>query len=185
MLLPDPPLRDDRVALRAWRRDDVPAIVAGCRDPLVQLWTRVPRDYGEDDARAFVAGAARGRMLGEALDLAIADPADDRVLGAVGLLMDRHDGRRAEIGYWVAAAERGRGVARRACGLLSRWALGPGGLERLDLQASVANPASLRVAERCGFVREGTMRAAWYRGPSRTDMALFSLLPSDLGRRGA
>jgi RimJ/RimL family protein N-acetyltransferase len=36
------------------------------------------------------------------------------------------------------------------------------------------------VAERCGFVREGTLRRAWHRAPAREDMAMFSLLPDDL-----
>ena len=94
-------------------------------------------------------------------------------------MIDRHDVHRAEIGYWVAPAERGRGVAGRALALLSAWAVTDGGFARLDLQAALANAASIRVAERCGFVREGTLRDAWYRGPARTDMVLFSLLPGD------
>jgi RimJ/RimL family protein N-acetyltransferase len=55
-----------------------------------------------------------------------------------------------------------------------------GGFERLDLQAATANLASLRVAERCGFVREGVLRNSWYRGGGRSDMVLFSLVPEDM-----
>ena len=56
-----------------------------------------------------------------------------------------------------------------------------GGFERLDLQAAIANVASLRVAEHCGFVREGVLRRSWYRGDGRSDMVLFSLVPEDMG----
>ena len=52
----------------------------------------------------------------------IADRGDDRLLGMIGLIADRHDAERAEIGYWVAPGPAGRGVATRALGLLSRWA---------------------------------------------------------------
>lgn len=184
--LPDPALRDEAVVLRPFRRDDVPAVVAGCRDPLVQLYTRVPTPYREADGHAFVDGAAGRRLLRESLDLAIADAGDDRLLGAVGVTMDRHDDERGEIGYWVGPWARGRGVAARALSLMSRWALAEAGLQRLDLQAALANVASIRTAERCGFVREGTMRRAWFRGPARSDMALFSLLPGDLaGAQGS
>jgi RimJ/RimL family protein N-acetyltransferase len=96
--------------------------------------------------------------------------------------VDRHDPGRAEVGYWVGPWARGEGVAARALGLLSAWALGPLGLARLDLNASVSNAASLRVAERCGYVREGTLRSGWFRGPGREDLAVFSLLPEDLRR---
>ena len=85
----------------------------------------------------------------------------------------------------MAPGDRGRGVAGRALTLLSRWALAEARFVRLDLQAAVGNRASIRVAERCGFVREGTLRAAWYRGPERTDMALFSMLRDDAGRAPA
>jgi RimJ/RimL family protein N-acetyltransferase len=155
-------------------------VVAACRDPAVQRFTRVPAGYGEADGRAFIAGAPGRRLRGESLELAVAAADGDRLLGAIGLVMDAHDGARAEVGYWVAPEARGAGVATGALALFSRWALGAGGLARLDLHASVANPASIRVAERCGFVREGTLRRAWYRGPAREDMAVLSLIREDL-----
>ena len=96
-------------------------------------------------------------------------------------MMRRRLALRAEIGYWVAPDCRGGGVATRALALLSRWSVTDGGFERLDLQAATANIASLRVAERCGFVREGVLRRAWYRGGGRSDMVLFSLVPEDMG----
>jgi RimJ/RimL family protein N-acetyltransferase len=155
-------------------------VVAGCRDPAVQRFTRIPAGYGPAHGRAFIDGAAGRRERGEGIELAMAWSGEDRMLGAVGLALDRHDPGRAEVGYWVAPWARGAGAATRALGLLAPWALGPLGLERLDLHASIANPASIRVAERCGFVREGTLRKGWFRGPAREDLALFSLLPEDL-----
>lgn len=178
--MPDPPLADGVVRLRALRARDVGPIVEGCADPLTQLYTRVPTPYTSEDGEAFVAGAPGRRLLEESIDLAITGADDDRLLGVVGITIDRHDDRRGEIGYWVGPRERGRGVAGRALALMSRWALTRGGLERLDLQAALSNVASIRTAERCGFVREGTLRRAWYRGPERADMALFSLLADDL-----
>ncbi len=38
----------------------------------------------------------------------------------------------------------------------------------------------MRAAERCGYVREGTLRRAWYRGPVREDLAVYSLLAEDI-----
>ncbi|MGD9571060.1 MAG: GNAT family N-acetyltransferase [Thermoleophilia bacterium] len=179
--LPDPDPSDGVVRLRRLRPDDEDAIVEGCRDPLTQLYTRVPTPYTPEDGRAFIAGAPGRRLLRESIDMAIAaEGEDDSLLGVIGIVMDRHDDERGEIGYWVGPWARGRGVAGRALALLSRWALTEGGLVRLDLQAALANEASLRTAERCGYVREGILRQAWFRGPERTDMAYFSLLSGDL-----
>ncbi len=181
LVLPDPPLSDEVVRLREPAARDLGAVVAACQDPMVQRFTRVPTPYEEADGRAFIGGAAGRRILGQSLELVIADRSDDRLLGMIGLIADRHDALRAEIGYWVSPDARGRGVATRALALLSRWSVTDGGFERLDLQAAIANVASLRVAERCGFVREGVMRRSWYRGGGRSDMVLFSLVPEDMG----
>ena len=181
LTLPEPPLRDDVVHLREPAARDLDAVVASCQDPMVQRYTRVPTPYEEADARAFIGGAAGRRILGQSLELVIADRADDRLLGMIGIIADRHDALRAEIGYWVAPDARGRGVATRGLALLAPWCVTSGGFERLDLQAATSNVASLRVAERCGFVREGVMRSSWYRGGGRSDMVLFSLIPEDMG----
>jgi RimJ/RimL family protein N-acetyltransferase len=185
LLLPDPPLADERVALRPLAGGDVAAIVEGCRDPLVQRFTRVPANYTDDDARAFIGGAPERRAHGVSLELAVARPDDARLVGVIGIVRDRWDAERAEIGYWVAPRARGTGVASGALALLSRWALEEAGFARIDLQAAVANPGSIRVAERCGYVREGRLRQAWYRGERREDMLLFSLVDGDLAAPGA
>ncbi len=185
LLLPDPPLADERVLLRPLAEGDVLDVVEGCRDPLVQRFTRVPANYAEADARAFIGGARDRRANGVSLELAIAAATDERLAGVIGLVRDRWDVERAEVGYWVTPQARGAGVASRALALLSRWALDEVGFVRIDLQASVANPGSLRVAERCGYVREGRLRRAWYRGGEREDMVLFSLVDGDLAAPGA
>ena len=66
---------------------------------------------------------------------------------------------RAGVGYWLVPAARGRGVATRAVRLLARWAFDSLGVVRLELTCGPDNVASQRVAERCGFTREGLMRA--------------------------
>ena len=180
LALPDPPLSDGVVTLRPFRIEDVDVVAAACNDPMVQLYTRVPTPCTAGRRARVRRRSRRPPLFEESLDLAITAADGDRLLGAIGLIVDRHDDARAEIGYWVAPDERNRGAAGRALALMSRWAVGPGRFARLDLQAAVANLASIRVAERCGFVREGTARGAWYRGPERTDMAIFSLLSGDL-----
>ena len=41
------------------------------------------------------------------------------------------------------------------------------------------NPASERVAQRAGYVREGTLRSVHHKGGLRIDAAVWSRLPSD------
>jgi len=85
----------------------------------------------------------------------------------------------AELGYVVASAARGRGVATAALGLLTDWALEELGAERLELRISVDNVASKRVAERCGYVRDGVLRSLYVKEGLREDTEVWSRLPGD------
>jgi RimJ/RimL family protein N-acetyltransferase len=85
-----------------------------------------------------------------------------------------------EVGYWVAAGERGRGVATRALRLVCRWGFDDLRLGRIEWQAETGNDVSLRVAEAVGFVVEGTTRRRLLHRGHRVDGWLAALLPEDL-----
>jgi RimJ/RimL family protein N-acetyltransferase len=66
----------------------------------------------------------------------------------------------ASIGYSLAPALRGRGIASTALRQVVALAFDPDGLDlhRLEANVAVANVASRRVLEAVGFTREGTAR---------------------------
>lgn len=164
------------MALRTWAEDDVPALVRACADPLTQRYTSVPTPYTPEDARLFIAG---GRST-SSLPLAVTE-ADDgaAVIGAVGLHAVDLERSRAEIGYWTAPWARRTGVATRALGLLSSWAVDPAGLglRRLELYAEPQNDGSHRVALRAGFVRGDLVRGGIALRGRRRDVVRFVLQP--------
>jgi RimJ/RimL family protein N-acetyltransferase len=168
------------VRLRPFREADVPAVVAACGDPEIPRFTRVPSPYGETEARVFLASAEEQRRRGVGIALAIVPHDSDRLLGATGLRAVDWENSRAEIGYWVVAAERRRGVASRALRLLAEWALLRLGLARIEALAHVDNVASHAVAERGGFVREGVLRSYSEIKGSRWDQVMYSLVREDL-----
>jgi RimJ/RimL family protein N-acetyltransferase len=179
--LPDPPLNDGAVALRPWRAADLVPLVEACQDPEIPRWTAVPSPYGEHDAREYLARAEIDRRSGRELGLAVVDAGEGTLLGSCGLARFDWQDRKVEVGYWIAAAARGRSVGSRATGLLSRWALESLGMERVELLANPMNEASQRLAERAGFTREGLLRAYRRRKGEREDLIMFSLLAGDIG----
>lgn len=165
-------LEDGDIALRPFEEGDVPAIVAACQDPDIPRWTSVPSPYTEEDARRFVAG------LEDHHAFAVVDTETDELLGSVGFWLEDHD--RAGFGYWTAKKARGRGVASRALRLLSRWVVREQGPARLQLMVEPENAASIRVAEKAGFRREGLLRSYLDVKGTRRDVYLYALLPEDI-----
>jgi RimJ/RimL family protein N-acetyltransferase len=86
----------------------------------------------------------------------------------------------ALLGLGAAPEARGRGVATHAVRLLARWAFDDLGLARLALTCAPDNHASQRVAERCGFSREGVLRSHIPFKGGRRDTVVFGVLPGEL-----
>src|SRR5262245_51242970 len=170
--LPRPPLTDAEIRLRPWERRDVKAVTAACQDPEIPRWTVVPHNYTERHARDFISGTGTDIATGRELALAIVAADDGRLLGALGLSNFDWPDLKAEIGYWVVAEARGRGIGSRAPRLLATWALTELGLERVELLANPRNEASLRLAERAGFTREGVLRRYRRRHGVREDLVM-------------
>lgn len=177
--LPDQPplLEGDGLRLRPYREADLAPLVAAIDEETVRWLTHVPWPYTEEAGRGFLAFAA-GSWLGCQAHFAIADEASDTLLGGLNVDIDVPHAV-GEVGYRVNPEARGRGVATRAVGLAVEWALETIGLARLDLGADTRNLASLRVASRSGFLREGTLHGLVRRGAERSDDAICSLLPND------
>jgi RimJ/RimL family protein N-acetyltransferase len=143
--------------LRPWTQQDIPAIVAAHRDPLMRHWLRHAVTTAEEAQRIIQARRA-DRRAGTGFSFAVfqVDPdgtAGDLV-GAVSMRRLADEAASGEVGYWVTAAWRGRGIAPRALNTVCEWAFRlprARPLERLELIHSVGNHASCRVAGKAGF----------------------------------
>lgn len=179
---PDPPLTDGVVALRPWQWADTAQRFAGFSDPVCLRfsWPFV-EEFTQADVRAQLREQERARVRGESLDLAVVDADDlDHVWGAGSVYGVNFDESRAAVGYWLAQHARGGGVATRALRLLAGWAFDHLALARLELTCAPDNVASQRVAERCGFRREGVLRSHIRFKGGRRDTVMFGLLPGEL-----
>jgi RimJ/RimL family protein N-acetyltransferase len=160
-----PTLEGQRVRLRPWRQQDVDAVCEACQDAGIQRWTTVPTPYRSEHAHDFVTQVAplawderSGALFCIAGGSDSADSTDSAVLGSIGLVSVDLDLGAAELGYWVAPAARGRGVATMAGQRLIEWALGAVGFRVVYLHVDPANTPSLRVAERLGRRVETSLR---------------------------
>jgi RimJ/RimL family protein N-acetyltransferase len=172
-----PTLERAGLRLRPYRPDDLEALVGAIDEETIRWLTHVPWPYTDEAGRGFLAFAA-GSWLVHQAHFAIADAGSDALLGGLNVDIDVPHAI-GEVGYRVNPGARGRQIATRAVGLAVGWAFDELGLARLDLGADTRNLASLRVAERSGFRREGTLHGLVRRGDERSDDAICSLLPND------
>jgi RimJ/RimL family protein N-acetyltransferase len=179
IVLPAQPLRDGPTLLRPWRDSDIPALAIAARDPLIARWTRVPENYTQHDARAFLLHRYDHLLAGTMAPYAIVGE-DGELLGSISLMRIEDVHRRAEVGYWLAAGARGQGHATRALRLICAWGMGSLGLERIDLLAATGNTASQAVAQRAGFTREAVLRSYMTSKQGRLDMVAFGLLRGEI-----
>jgi ribosomal-protein-serine acetyltransferase len=104
---------------------------------------------------------------------------DDEVIGSVGL--DNYDAavETCNLGYWLRSERAGRGLMTEAAGRVVHYGFEIVGLHRLELRAAQANVASVRVAEKLGFAREGLLRDGSRGAEGWHDTYLYALLSFD------
>lgn len=176
------PLSSARVRLTVPTSADVDRVTELCQTSEVQQGTVVPSPYTREDGEGFVESfVATGWR--EDTDYTWAIRVAGELIGMIGLSVDRSAPQEpsVEIGYWVAPDIAGQGVATEACRLVLDWAFDPEGLgaARAVWLAYVGNWASRRVAWRCGFRLEGTLRRHSVQRGERRDAWIATLLPDD------
>ncbi|GHH62113.1 acetyltransferase [Streptosporangium violaceochromogenes] len=138
------------LVLREWDDDDLAAMTALFDDPDVACWTPLVSPFDLGAARLYLKRARERRAAGQRIQLAIT--VDGREpLGEVLLMRDGADAEIAEVGYGVGPAHRGRGLATRAVRVMTGFALGTLGVERLLLKIGAGNTASEAVARAAGY----------------------------------
>ena len=147
-------------------------------DSDVVRFTRVPAGADETFARGWIKRYVDGWDDGSRAGFAIRSRGGD-FLGFAALVELDLAHQEGEIGYMVAPAARGRGIAPRALTLLTRWGFDELGLIRLELRIDAQNPASERVAERSGYRRDGVLRNVHFKDGLRCDLAVWSRLSQD------
>jgi RimJ/RimL family protein N-acetyltransferase len=147
-------------------------------DPDLLRFTRIPEPVPPGFARTRLERYEEGRRGGNREAFAVVEETGEFLGLAMAPEIDHETGT-AELGYVVAPGARGRGVASEALRQLTEWALAEQGMHRLELLISVDNPASKKVAERCGYVREGVLRSAYFKQGRREDTEIWSPLATD------
>jgi ribosomal-protein-alanine N-acetyltransferase len=144
--------------LRDWMRTDAESLARHANNLRIVATMRdaFPCPYTLDDAHRFITTAT-----GRTPNLLLAIDRDGEAVGGIGIHpLGDVKRRSAEIGYWVSESLWGRGIATDAVRSLVPVAFEKFDIVRLQAGIFSNNPASMRVLEKCGFIREAIHRSA-------------------------
>lgn len=158
--------------IRPWGMADEPALVRHANNQRIamHLRDRFPHPYEADHARKFLEWVTQ-----QPLETVWALEVDGEAAGGIGIELHADVERvSAEIGYWLGEAHWGKGIVTEAL-----TAIVPDLMERFDLTRLYAlpfadNPASVRVLEKAGFVREGRLHRSAIKNGLIKDQFLYA-----------
>lgn len=86
----------------------------------------------------------------------------------------------AEIGYFIAEPFWNKGIASAAVNMIVQFGFTSLGLMRIQTGVYEYNPASQRVLEKCGFVKEGVFKKAIYKERKLWDEVRYAILNPEI-----
>ncbi len=167
-----------RIRLRSLRHADAETLAAYRSDPEVARLQSWDAPYPVDRALELVDDmAALGDICaGQWFQIAVAESATDELMGDMAVILT-DGGAQAEIGYTLAPAFQGRGIATDALRLLLDHLFLDRGLRRVHATCDATNDRSRALLERVGFRLEGIEIEAFNMGANTwSDDARYAML---------
>ncbi|NMM10755.1 MAG: GNAT family N-acetyltransferase [Polaromonas sp.] len=160
-------------SLRAWEKEDKPALVRNANNRKVwrNLTDAFPHPYTEADADFWITTANQATpIIHFAIDL------EGAAVGGIGVIADegiaRHTG---QFGYWLGETYWGKGIATAAARAMVAHAFSSSLFQRLEASVFAWNPASMRVLEKVGFIRESVTKRSVFKDDQFTDCVIYAL----------
>lgn len=172
---------NDQIVLTEFRHEDKSNLVRYLNDPVVyQNTLTIPSPYYEADADKWLEIARANReKYGRLTNWAIRHR-EEGLIGGIGrMALTGMEGHRDEIGYWLAAPFRGRGIMTEVVKKLSAFLFSSTPLVRIEAHVYEYNPASARLLEKAGFRREGFCRKFAVKDGQLIDAILLAKIKGD------
>lgn len=129
------------------------------------------------DVASFLNKAQEHNRDGKALILLL--QYQGQMCGVISYNEFQANNRSANIGYWLGEKFQGRGIVSTALRRFIQYGFEDLALNKVIIRAGVGNAKSAAVAQRLGFVFEGTARANEFLHQRYIDHQIFSLLKAE------
>lgn len=174
-----PTLQHGLITLRKPEERDIVPLYEGVQDPIIPKFTRIPANYQMANAEHYVRERSpNGFSMRTELQLVL--EYDGKFAGALSFHTLVLEDAKAEIGYWLTADVRGKGVATAATKLMTQYGFETIGFHRIEALVVESNKPSLRVLANAGYQQEGVLRdKCCQEDGTRENMIMFAALRTD------
>lgn len=171
-----PTIATERLLLRPFAPDDAADVqrLAG-EHAIADTTLNVPHPYEDGMAEEWIATHDDGFAAGKQLVFATTQRDDGALVGAISLILEPRF-ESGELGYWVGRPFWNRGYCTEAAIAVLDFGFTTLGLNRIAAKFLARNPASGRVMEKAGMVREGLARQAAKKWDRYEDLVLYGAL---------
>jgi [ribosomal protein S5]-alanine N-acetyltransferase len=175
-----PTLHTARLVLDAFEPDDAVELqrLAGDRE-IADTTLAIPHPYELDHALAWIGNQRKETARGRAANFAIRLSAGSPIIGSAGLRDIDAEHLQAELGFWIGREWWGHGYAREAAAAVIRFGFETLGLNRICAHHMLRNPASGKVLQHVGMLREGVLRQRVRKWGIHEDVVLYAILRDD------
>jgi RimJ/RimL family protein N-acetyltransferase len=174
---PNPSVRGERVYLRPLERDDLAAALPAINDREIASLTGFPMPVSKETSERWYDEHVAKKHGESNYHFVICLLGSSELIGQC----DFHhiwDGFRTDLGIFLLPGYVGKGYGTDALNALVDFGFGELTLERIGLTVDPENERAIRSYEKCGFVREGIIRAGRrHRGEIRDELQMSILRP--------
>jgi ribosomal-protein-serine acetyltransferase len=161
--------------------DTIFAAVERNREYLRQWLPWVDRTRSPEDIRPFISRSAAQFDAGQGPNAGIWIAGS--LAGGIGVHPIDWANRNCSIGYWIEAAQQGKGAVTRCCEILLDYLFRELALHRVEIRCGTGNTRSCAIPQRLGFTRESVAREAEWVNDRWVDLVVWSLLEAEWRKR--
>lgn len=173
-----PTLETERLSLGSFYWEDMPRLVELIgNDAIWDTTLNIPRHYSMEDAKKWFELHESQYLDGTAFRFAIRKRGEKVLVGCIGLRVEKAHSK-AEVGYWTGQPYWGNGYMSEALRRVISYGFEDLGLNLVFASHFTRNPASGKVMQKAGMVKEGEMRGYYRKEERYEDVCYYGITAS-------
>ncbi|AJH15693.1 GNAT family N-acetyltransferase [Myroides profundi] len=171
-----PILETERLILRRLDINDLNTMYTMRTDPEVMKYIPIPITQSEEEIKQYIHSIDERMAAKECVNWAITLKEEGTMIGTIGFYRMKLEHYRAETGYMSLPKFNGKGYITEALQAIVHYGFSTMKLHSIEALLDPENIGSMKVLEKCGFIKEGHLKENWFFDGQFLDTVIYSKL---------